>query len=81
MPGNDPLAVALPGGAGFDVTRSMRLALLAGLPGALALLGFNGWGVPLQILIAVASALACEALLRASAGQRPAALASAGCAR
>lgn len=64
MPANDPLGITLQGPASFDVARSMRLVLLACLPGALALLWFNGWGVLLQLSIAAASALACEALVR-----------------
>ncbi|MGH8354853.1 MAG: RnfABCDGE type electron transport complex subunit D, partial [Pseudomonas sp.] len=42
----------------------MRLVLLACLPGALALFWQYGWGTPLQLLLALASALACEAIVR-----------------
>lgn len=61
---SDPLAATLAGPADFDVSRSMRLVLLACLPGALALFWLYGWGVLLQLSIAAASALACESLVR-----------------
>ncbi len=48
----------------FDPRPSMQLVLLACLPGALALLWQYGWGSLLQLLLALAAALACEALVR-----------------
>ncbi|MDP3814048.1 RnfABCDGE type electron transport complex subunit D [Pseudomonas sp.] len=48
----------------FDPRPSMQRVLLACLPGALALLWFNGWGLLLQLLLASASCCACELLTR-----------------
>lgn len=42
----------------------MQRVLLACLPGALALLWFNGWGLLLQLLLASVSCCACEYLTR-----------------
>jgi len=71
MPVTDPLGATLPEPAAFDVARSMRLVLLACLPGALTLLWLFGWGVLLQLSIATISALACEALVRRLRHQPP----------
>ncbi|MBB2496554.1 RnfABCDGE type electron transport complex subunit D [Aquipseudomonas ullengensis] len=49
----------------FDPRPSLQRALLACLPGALALLWFNGWGLLVQLLLASASCCACEWLTRA----------------
>ncbi|MFC5695425.1 RnfABCDGE type electron transport complex subunit D [Pseudomonas sp. GCM10022186] len=56
----------------FDPRPSMQLVLVACLPGLLALVWQYGWGSPLQLLVALATALACEALVR-SLRQQPAA--------
>ena len=48
----------------FDPRPSMQWVLLACLPGLLALLWQFGWGSLLQLIIAIATALTCEALVR-----------------
>lgn len=48
----------------FDPRPSMQRVLLACLPGALALLWFNGWGLLVQLLLASATCCACELLTR-----------------
>ncbi|MEK1941880.1 MAG: RnfABCDGE type electron transport complex subunit D [Pseudomonas sp.] len=48
----------------FDPRPSMQWVLLACVPGALTLSWFYGWGTLLQLLVGLATALACEALVR-----------------
>lgn len=48
----------------FDPRPSMQWVLLACLPGLLTLLWQFGWGSLLQLLIAIVTAVACEALVR-----------------
>ncbi len=47
----------------------MQRLLLACLPGALALLSFNGWGLLIQLLLAIATCIACDLLTRRLRGQ------------
>lgn len=54
----------LPTESTFDPRLGMQRVLLACLPGALALLWFNGWGLLLQLLLAGASCCASEYLTR-----------------
>jgi len=53
----------------FDPRPSMQRVLLACLPGALALLWFNGWGLLIQLLLAIATCVACDLLTRRLRGQ------------
>ncbi|MDM7322761.1 MAG: RnfABCDGE type electron transport complex subunit D, partial [Gammaproteobacteria bacterium] len=48
-----------------EVSRLMRQVLLALVPGTLAAIWFFGWGVLINILLAVAAGLAAEALMLA----------------
>lgn len=48
----------------FDPRPAMQRVLLACLPGALALLWFNGWGVLIQLLLASLACCGCDALVR-----------------
>lgn len=48
----------------FDPRPSLQRVLLACLPGVLALLWFNGWGVLLQLSLATATCCVCEWLTR-----------------
>jgi len=45
-----------------SVAATMQQVLLALIPGAVLFIYYNGWGVVLNLLIASASALACEAI-------------------
>lgn len=45
----------------FDIARTMRLVLLALLPGAMAAVVLLGWGVAANMLLAVLFSLSCEA--------------------
>ena len=45
-----------------SVSRTMLLAILALVPGALAMIWYFGWGVLINMLLASATAVACEAL-------------------
>jgi electron transport complex protein RnfD len=51
--------------------KTMSLVLLAALPGLLCLLWFNGWGTLLNLLIASAAALGCEALIMLARRRAP----------
>ncbi|WP_394558922.1 RnfABCDGE type electron transport complex subunit D [Aquipseudomonas alcaligenes] len=53
----------------FDPRPSMQRVLLACLPGALALLWFNGWGLLIQLLLATLTCCACDLLSRHLRGQ------------
>lgn len=53
----------------FDPRPSMQRVLLACLPGALALLWFNGWGLLIQLLLAIVTCVACDLLTRRLRGQ------------
>jgi len=53
----------------FDPRPSMQRVLLACLPGALALLWFNCWGLLIQLLLAIATCVACDLLTRRLRGQ------------
>ncbi|GIZ11034.1 RnfABCDGE type electron transport complex subunit D [Pseudomonas sp. NCCP-436] len=48
---------------GFDPRPQLQRVLLACLPGVLTLFCFNGWGVLIQLLLAVATSLFCDALV------------------
>lgn len=53
----------------FDPRPSMQRVLLACLPSALALLWFNGWGLLIQLLLAIVTCVACDLLTRRLRGQ------------
>jgi len=50
--------------SGFDPRPALLRVLLACLPGALALLWFNGWGVLIQLLLACLTCCTCDWLVR-----------------
>jgi electron transport complex protein RnfD len=54
-----------------SVTRVMGLVLLALVPGTLAMFWYFGWGVLINIALAVATAVAAEAAVLAARGRRP----------
>lgn len=53
----------------FDPRPAMQRVLLACLPGALALLWFNGWGLLIQLLLAALTCCACDLLARRLRGR------------
>lgn len=48
----------------FDPRPNLQRVLLACLPGALVLLWFSGWGVPIQLLLACLTCCTCDWLVR-----------------
>ena len=53
----------------FDPRPSMQRVLLACLPGVLALLWLNGWGLLIQLLLSIATCCACDLLTCRLRGQ------------